>query len=179
MSPGAEGFGSPHLVLNVRVCLMDKQWVNWASVIFSQEYLLERTEKEHFSKAHCEVWSRPLRMSLVLGQVVEEEPGTFSVVIVSLPHWIQTTREKIKALAQNMGTFKVCSSSPMRQLKRPAELFALGYVWEDRNPPNQPKITKTTPGPPKQPKITKSTPGPPNVVPGPPQICFQTLKNNE
>ena len=67
-----------------------------------------------------------------------------------------------------VGTFKLCSSSPMRQLKRPVELFALGYVLDDRNPPNQPKITKNTRGHPKQQKITKSAPGPPNGVPGPP-----------
>lgn len=65
---------------------------------------------------------------------MEDPSGTFKVVIISLPHWIQKAVQQIHDLAELLGTFCVVSVMPIHQIVDPEELVKLGYVGDFKIP---------------------------------------------
>ena len=50
---------------------------------------------------------------------VLDNPEDFNVVIISLPHWVQTAVEEIHDLAKLLSTFRVGNLSLMRHVMHP------------------------------------------------------------
>ena len=116
--------------LKVRVGLMEKTWTNWASIFFLQELSLERTEKGKRLRSSLRSVVQSVADDWGFGQVVGEAGDMLRLTIISLPHWIQQAAEKLHDTGRLVGTFRVVSVKPMRQLTNPTELFELGYFGE-------------------------------------------------
>ena len=121
--------------MRVRVGLMGKRWANWASLVFSIDIILERTENGplvSLIKALADKNGIFGQISRI-GNADIDGHEQFKVNLMSLPHWIKNVVDKFELLSNTIGTFRILSDLhplTLQQIVDPGELFHLGYISE-------------------------------------------------